>query len=136
MSQEWKNQYLRAIIERRGYLLKSKQEKSKLLDEYCQTTGQNRDYVIRKIQDKGYLSSGFEKEKKYKYDEEFKQTLIRIWEIFGYPCGQALERLLKSTTAWLRIRESIEIPDEIVQKLKEITSSTIDLKLRDEKEGN
>ena len=36
----------------------------------------------------------------------------------------------------MKKRESIEILDEIVQKLKEITSSTIDLKLRDEKEGN
>ena len=53
-----RNQYLKALIEKRGYLLGSKKEKSKLLDEYCQTTGQNRKYVIRKIRTGAYLKSG------------------------------------------------------------------------------
>jgi len=63
MDMKSKNQYLKALIEKRGYLLKSKKEKSKLLDEYCQTTGQNRNYVIRKIRTGVYLKSNFGKRK-------------------------------------------------------------------------
>jgi len=33
---------------KRSYLLKSKRGKSRLLDEYCQTTDLNRSYVIGK----------------------------------------------------------------------------------------
>ncbi len=39
-----KNQYLKALVEKRGYFLRSKKEKSRLLDEYCQITGLNRNY--------------------------------------------------------------------------------------------
>jgi len=56
MNMRSKSQYLKALIEKRGYLLKSKKEKSKLLDEYCQTTGLKRKYVIRKIRLGQYLN--------------------------------------------------------------------------------
>jgi len=59
-----KNQYLKALIEKRGYLLKSKKEKSRLLDEYCQTNDQNRNYVIRKIRSGVHLKSSFGKRKR------------------------------------------------------------------------
>jgi len=59
-----KNQYSKALIEKKGYLLKSKKKKSKLLDGYCQNTGLNRNYVIRKIRKEDYLKSSFGKRKK------------------------------------------------------------------------
>ena len=91
MDPECKNQYLRAIIERRNYFLRSKKEKSKLLDEYCATTGLNRNYVIRKIQNKGYLKTIAKKKRKEKYDTDFVKDLIMVWEYFNRPCGQKLE---------------------------------------------
>jgi hypothetical protein len=93
-----KNQYLKALVEERGYLLKSKKEKSQLLlDEYCKTTGQNRDYVIGKIPSGLYLKEGFGKRKrKVKYDGPVKKALVEVWKIFDYPCGQRLGPLLKT----------------------------------------
>jgi len=131
-----KNQYLKALIEKRGYLLKSKKEKSELLDEYCQTTGQNRNYVIRKIRSGAYLKSGFGKRKrKVKYDGYVKDALVKIWRIFDYPCGQRLEPLLKAGLAdRLRNLGEISFSDEVAKKLKEIDASTIDEKLREQKE--
>ncbi len=136
MDMHSKNQYLKALIEKRGYLLKSKKEKSKLLDEYCETTKLNRNYVIRKIRTGSYLKSGFGKRKrKVKYDGYVKDALVKIWRIFDYPCGQRLESLLKSGEGErLRRLGEISFSNEVSQKLKEITSSTIDLKLRHQKE--
>ncbi len=132
-----KNQYLKALIEQRGYLLKSKKEKSKLLDEYCQTTGQNRNYVIRKIRKGIYLKQDFGRRKrKVKYDGYVKDALIKIWRIFDYPCGQRLESLLRDGEA-LRLKEFKEIncSPEVLEKLKEISGKTIDRKLKYPKEA-
>ena len=131
-----KNQYLKALIEKRGYLLKSKKEKSRLLDEYCKTTGQNRNYVIRKIRSGAYLKSNFGKRKrKVKYDGYVKEALVKLWRIFDYPCGQRLESILKDGLA-NRLKELKEIncSEEVLKKLREISGKTIDRKLNHQKE--
>jgi hypothetical protein len=112
-----------------------KKEKSKLLDEYCQTTGQNRNYVIRKIRKGIYLKSNFGKRKKKEYyDGYVKETLVKIWRIFDYPCGQRLEPLLKTEVEKLRKLGELDCSDEVVKKLKKISSATIDRKLKHQKE--
>jgi len=136
MDMQAKNQYLKALIEKRGYLLKSKKEKSKLLDEYCQTTGQNRNYVIRKIRTGSYLKANFGKRKRKEYyDGYVKEALVKIWRIFDYPCGQRLESLLKAKIAE-RLKELGEIncSREVLDKLRKISAKTIDRKLKRQKE--
>jgi hypothetical protein len=132
MNLEFRNKLLKILVEKKGYHSKSKKEKSKLLDEYCALTGQNRNYVIRKIQNKGYLKFS-KRKRKPKYDQKFVEVLARIWEKFGFPCGKKLEILLKKEVDRLRKIGELKCSDEIAQKLKEITSSTIDLKLRKKK---
>ena len=89
MDMKSRNQYLKALIEKRGYVLKAKKEKSKLLDEYCQTTGQNRDYVIRKIRTGAYLKQNFGKKKRKEYYNGYvREALVKIWRIFDYPYDQ------------------------------------------------
>jgi hypothetical protein len=136
MDMQAKNQYLKVLIEKRGYLLKSKKEKSKLLDEYCQTTGQNRNYVIRKIRKGDYLKSSFGKRKRKEYyDGYVKEALVEMWQIFDYPCGQRLESLLKDGIAD-RLKELGELncSREVLDKLRKISAKTIDRKLRHQKE--
>jgi len=130
-----KNQYLKALIEQRRYLTKSKQEKSKLLDEFCKTTGQNRNYVIRKIRSGDYLKVGSTKKRRQsRYDGPVKTALVVCWKIFDYPCGQRLEPLLKTEVDRLRELGELKCSDQTAEKLKEITSSTIDIGLRHQKE--
>ena len=136
MDMKSKNQYLKALIEERGYLLRSKKEKSKLLDEYCKTTKMNRNYVIRKIRTGTYLKESFGKRKRKEYyDNYVKDVLVKVWRIFEYPCGQRLEPLLKDGLAD-RLRElgEISFSDQVSQKLKQIGAKTIDRKLRHQKE--
>ncbi len=47
-----RNQYLKVLIKR--YLKADKKGKGLFLDEYCRNTGQNRKYVIRKINEMAF----------------------------------------------------------------------------------
>jgi hypothetical protein len=90
------------------------------LDEYCQTTGQNRNYVIRKIRTGAYLKSNFGKRKRKEYYDGYaKEALVKIWRTFDYPCGQRLKSLLKAKIAE-RLKELGEIncSKEVLDKLK------------------
>ena len=61
-----RNQYLQALVFKNAYFLKSKKEKSQLLDEYCKNTGQNRKYVIWKIREGNYIEDKSKKRRKRK----------------------------------------------------------------------
>lgn len=138
MNMQSRNQYLLTLIEKRGYHTLPKKEKSKMLDEYCATTGQARNYVIRKIRSGAYLEKKGEKKKRIKkhyYDGKVREALARCWEIFDYPCGQRLESLLKREVGRLRLLDELICSDEVAKKLKEIDFRTIDEKLKREKEA-
>ncbi len=136
-----RNQYLEELIRKNGgYHLKSKKDKTKLLDEYCQVVGQNRDYVIRKLrkglwvyQERRKKQKKQRKRKSY-YDSDVKSALIKCWKIFDCPCGQWLETLLKQETDRLMKDNELFCSFETAEKLKKISSRTIDEKLRGIKE--
>jgi len=136
MDMKSKNQYLKALVERRGYHFLAKKEKSKLLDEFCQTTGQNRSYVIRKIRQGLYLRPNFGKRKRKEYyDGYVSAALVKVWRIFDYPCGQRLAPLLKAgIAARLKKLGEIDCSGEVLRKLREISAKTIDRKLKHQKE--
>lgn len=137
MNMESRNQYLQTLIKQKGYHLLSKKEKSQLLDEYCQTTKQNRKYVIRKIRNGQYLPKRKRLTPKRRlsfYDSEILVYLVRLWEIFDYPCGLRLASSLKTEVDRLRDWGELPCSDQIALKLKKISPRTIDEKLRHEKE--
>lgn len=128
-----RNEYLKVLRER--YLkAKTRKEKSLILDEYCRNTGQARKYVIRKIQPGVNLNPKPRKRRREIYDGEFKAALAKVWEIFDYPCGQRLKPLLEGEVDRLREFGELNIPDEVVLKLKKISSATVDRKLRHQRE--
>ena len=140
MDMNSRNQYLQALISKRGYLLKSKKEKSQLLDEYCKNTAQNRKYVIWKIREGKYIEDKSKKKKRKRkrnkyYDFELRSALIKCWELFDYPCGQRLAPILRTEVVErLRRLGELDCTDEVCEKLKEISPRTIDERLRGYKE--
>lgn len=128
-----RGQYLKVLKER--YLkAKKKKEKGKILDEYCKNTGQNRKYVIRMIQPRVNLEPKPRRKRKAIYDGEVIAALIKVWEIFDFPCGQRLAPLLKQEVDRLRKLGELSCPDEVALKLKKISPASVDIKLRREKE--
>ena len=63
MDMNARNQYLK-VLQQRYFMVKSKKEKSKILDQYCENTEQNRKYVIRKINSSFSLKPKKKEEKK------------------------------------------------------------------------
>lgn len=128
-----RNEYLKVIRER--YLkAETKKEKTAILDEYCSNTDQARKYVIRKIQ--GGVEPGPKKRKRRKenYDGQISAALVKVWEIFDYPCGQRLKPILDVEVDRLRKLGELEILDKVAMKLKVVSSATIDRKLKHQRE--
>ena len=133
-----KNQYLQTLISRNSYHKLTKKEKTKLLDEYCLNAKQNRKYVIRKIKNGKYLPKAKRitiRRRKSFYDGQVTANLVKIWELFDYPCGARLEPLLKSEVDRLIDFKELFCSDEVAKKLKKISPRTIDEKLKREKEA-
>ena len=132
MDMNSRNQYLKVLQIK--YRQAGKKEKTKILDEYCQNTGQDRKYVIRKINSKTFLKKSGKRGKKQIYDGYVIDALVKIWEIFDHPCGQRLEPLLKTETDRLRALGELKASDKVAALLKKISSRTIDERLVHQKE--
>lgn len=126
-----KQQYMEILRER--YLKSNKKGKGEILDEYCNNTGQERKYVIKKFRYKVKLKENRKKRKEY-YNNLVKPTLVEVWNIFEKPCGQRLKTLIEDELDKLRRFKEIKCSDETAIKLKKMSSATIDRKLGHEKE--
>ena len=93
MDMHSRNEYLNAL--RESYFnIKTKKDKSQILNEYCRHTGQLRKHGIRNIH-RTNLRPKQRKKRKEKYDGQVEVALFKIWESFDYPCGQRLKPLLQ-----------------------------------------
>lgn len=136
-----KNQYLHTLITQKGgYHLQGRKQRSAILDEYCRVTGQNRDYVIRKIRSGSYIGT-MRKEKgeakrtrASRYDGDVTAQLIHLWEIFDRPCGQRMVGQIRNELDRLYRFGEILISSDMAKKLKSISSAEIDRSLVAHKE--
>jgi hypothetical protein len=133
MDTESKNQYMKTLQEE--YLQASKRKKTEILNEYCKRTGENRKYAIKKFRYKVKIKKPHERKRRLKkYDGYVVAVLVKLWKIFDYPCGQRLEPIVKNEVDKLRKFEEIICSDDIAKQLKEMSSATMDRRLRHEKE--
>ena len=130
MSLSTRREYLQKIKSR--YLKGSVKEKTKLLDEYCQSSKLNRKYVIHLLSARVNLTQKKTRPRKPRpvtYGNREIVYLKKIWEIMDYPCGQRMQPLIGEMIAKLRQWQEISIPDHLVSKLVAIGAATIDRKL-------
>ena len=110
-----------------------RKKKTRLLNEYCSRTGRSRKHAIRLLGS----SNPNPREKKPRevtYNADVIQALVEVWELLGRPCGQRLKPLLdQGVTDLLRLTGELKISDEVAQKLVQISSATIDRKLKAER---
>lgn len=106
------------------------------MDEAEKRTKLERKYLTQKLKPKSNLDKlkTERKKKKEHYDNSVKPALAKMWEIFDNPCGQRLEPLLKSETDRLRELNELFCSDIVAKKLKQMSSATIDRKLKHQKE--
>jgi len=77
MDMNARDQYLK-VLQDRYFKAKSKKEKSTILDEYCKNTGQNRKYVIRKINSPFFSKLKKKRIRKRIYDGYVREALVYV----------------------------------------------------------
>ncbi|MFH1413216.1 MAG: transposase [bacterium] len=125
--------YLKRVKPR--YLKSNKQEKNKILDEFCKNTEYNRKYAIRRLAPQNEIKTirPINRKRKCTYTNEDVYWLAKVWEIMDYPCGQRLEPVLPEMIDILISFKELNIPDSIAVRLKKMSSATIDQRLRPHK---
>ena len=129
MSLPARREYLKQ--QKARYLKAAKPEKSLMLREFCQNTGYNKKYAIRILAaGHGYQDKCLNRKIHYIYAKEDICYLKQIWEVMDYSCGQRLAPQLPEVIAKLIQFRELDIPPAIAEKLKRISSSTIDERLK------
>ncbi|RKX53865.1 MAG: transposase, partial [Thermotoga sp.] len=76
----------------RNYLKARKKEKGRILDNFTEITGYNRNYGSRVLRDRRHSKpTGIKRKKKEKYGEDVRRALERIWSICDCICGKRLK---------------------------------------------
>jgi hypothetical protein len=138
------------------YQKAGKKDKGKILDEYTKTLGYNRDYLAHLLSNwgkkryatiggktvkfvakepvKSHLKApgGKKAGRPEKYNKAFVKTLKYIWEFYNYQCGKLLAPLIRGIISFLVIEFNLN--EEIRTLLETVSPSTIDRKLKKEKE--
>lgn len=120
-----REQYLDRV--RDDYRTADKKGKTRLLNEARKRTRLNRKVLIGKL-----AHAAVERTKKKRgprqatYGREVQAALIKVWEVFDYPCGQRLAPALKQEIERLREAKELVCPPDVAEKLKAISAKTID----------
>src|SRR5512135_2823585 len=131
MDMSSRTQYLKVLL--KAYPKASREEKGRILNEYCRNTGQNRKYAIRKINALLFKPRPTPKKRSRRYGAEIHGILLRLWKLFDYPCGQRLTALLRTEVDALVRRGHLQTSPKTIMKLKTISSATIDRLLKADK---
>jgi len=127
MSNKSKQEYLATIKQR--YQTSSREEKKKILDEFCTTCGYNRKYAIRilnkKRAEKRRSKKRTGRRKKYA-SKAIKDFLIKLWKVSNLACSVRLKAMIP---LWLPYY-SVELNQTTKDLLSTISASTIDRILR------
>lgn len=120
------------------YLKTGKKEKSKILDEFCQSTGYARKYAIAILAagyDNNRVAKVGRKGRKKKYSHEIMAAVVKIWEVLDFPCGQRLKPVLPEMYATLIRFKEITLNEATRDSLETISAKTLDRRLKREREN-
>jgi hypothetical protein len=125
MSQRSKIEYLNQI--RYRYKNSTKQEKIKILDEFCAVCNYNRKYAIQLLNaeaDKRPKRTSKRGAKKQYDHPVILEVLIHLWKSTNLPCSKRLKAIIPT---WLPFCEhQFAMTDEVRAKLLRISAATID----------
>ena len=129
------------IIEKNAkvYQKANKKQKSVYLDELTKVTGLNKKYLSHMLSNYGkkvylgktvFIAKPYKRRKKFKrkkkYDEEFLQTLKKVWAFNNFSCGKRLKPILPEFVIKLKQFNEIDVSADVERKLSDVSASTID----------
>ena len=130
------------------YIKAAKKDKTRILEEFCATTGYNRIYAARILRLSPGRTIGYSKiggkEVKYVIGKAKKIKRVRnkiyiydvflalrkIWTIFDFICGKRLAPFMAEAVKKLEKHKEIDLTCQVRKKLFKISASTIDRLLK------
>lgn len=123
MSEQAVTEYAKAV--RARYVGAGREEKGRILDEFCATTGMHRKAAIRLLNRQG----GAERSKRgrpRRYGPEVSVALVRIWEVSDRMCGKLLVAVMKDVVEALERHGELSLSDDLRGQLLAVSAATID----------
>lgn len=111
---------------RQRYERATKQDKSKILDEFVTVAGCHRKHAIRLLSAADPLLCTAPVVARRTYDEAVRQALIVLWEAADRICGKRLKAVLPGLIAALERHGHLNLDDEVRQRLLAVSAATID----------
>src|SRR3989304_2708302 len=122
-------EYLRTIQAR--YEGAGKEEKHRMLNEFCKVTRYQRKYALRLLNGPRPAATPQTRRRRPTYPEAGTRALAFIWKAAGYPWSVRLKALLP---LWLpRAQEHLRLPPEVVRQVLRISPRQMDRRLKGHK---
>jgi hypothetical protein len=118
-----------AAAVRRRYLTAKKPEKTKILDEFCETTGMHRKAAVRLLNRKPkprLIGHG----RPQRYGQALVEALVEVWRVSDRPCGKLLKPVLPDLLHALERHGELAVSGELRAQLLTISAASIDRLLR------
>jgi hypothetical protein len=121
-------EYLKAIHAR--YREAAREQKGRILDEFCEVTGYHRKYALRLLNGPppGRRPPRSRRRRAVRYGTQVIQILAALWEAAGYPWSLRLKALLPLWLPWARTRFRLTPPLE--QQLLALSPRQMDRRLQ------
>jgi hypothetical protein len=112
---------LKADYAKAGY-----KQKTVLLDSFVTATGYNRKYAIKLLKRADEAGSIRKRSKQFKYGDDVKEHLVRIWRAAGYICSKRFIPFLPQFLPVLERCNYLTVPESIRDLLLQISPATAD----------
>lgn len=128
MEREISKQAFQELTEatRQRYLVATKEEKSKILNEFIALAKCHRKHAIRLLGSRETSGAIAHQNAKRVYDEAVKEALIIVWEAADRICGKRLKAMLPVLVKTMERNGHMDLDPEVRKRLLSISASTID----------
>lgn len=124
ISKQSQKELIEAIRQR--YAKATKQEKTRILDEFEAMTGYHRKHAIRLLRAYNHDSCQIRPCGRRIYDEAAKEALIILWEASDRICGKRLVVILPVIVEAMERNGHLSLDSHVRSRLLEMSASTID----------
>lgn len=124
MSPQARREVLKAVRPR--YRKATRQEKTRILDEFVALTGYHRKYAIHLLNHGPAKTKRGKRKRRRTYSAEVVTALVKIWDILDRPCGKRLHPYLPEIVAVLERQQELVLDPQTKQLLLRMSRATID----------
>lgn len=114
-----------ALAVRPRYKAAGRQEKKRILDEFCETTRMHRKAVIRLL-NRQVRPETRRAGRPRRYGSEVTQALVKVWQVGDRMCGKLLAAVMPSLVEALERHGELVVRPEVRSLLLEISPASID----------